>query len=148
MRNLGSISDQTLAGIVATATHGSGIHFGVMSTHVLALTLLLPSNEIVHCSRDPPRNVRLFEATVCGLGATGLILDIKLEVEKAFCLREEHTVRPFGEVVERLDELKREGEHVRLWWFPAVGSVRCMISSRTSLVRFFLSPLPHIYIII
>jgi L-gulonolactone oxidase len=97
MRNLGSISDQTLAGIVATATHGSGVNFGVMSTHVLALTLLAPDNTIRRCS--PTENPDLFEATVCGIGATGLILDIKLEVEPAFRLREVHSLRPFGDVV-------------------------------------------------
>ncbi|KAF7373359.1 FAD-binding PCMH-type domain-containing protein [Mycena sanguinolenta] len=97
MRNLGSISDQTLAGIVTTATHGSGVSFGVMSTHVLGLTLLTPSNTIVSCS--PSENRDLFDATV----------------EKAFRLREVQTVRPFGDVVRDLDELKRDGEHVRLW---------------------------------
>ncbi|KAF8155237.1 D-arabinono-1,4-lactone oxidase-domain-containing protein [Mycena galopus ATCC 62051] len=129
MRNLGSISDQTLAGIVATPTHGSGVDFGVMSTHVLALTILTPDNTIVSCS--PSESPDLFNATVCGLGATGLILTITLEVTKAFRLRDVQTVRPFGDVVRNLDELKREGEHVRLWWFPAVGTVRCMASSRT-----------------
>jgi L-gulonolactone oxidase len=40
MINVGSISDQTLGGIVTTATHGSGINYGVISTHVIALTIL------------------------------------------------------------------------------------------------------------
>ncbi|KAJ7468632.1 D-arabinono-1,4-lactone oxidase-domain-containing protein [Mycena latifolia] len=118
MRNLGSISDQTLAGIVATATHGSGVSFGVMSTHVLALTLLLPSGAVVACS--PTRNKDLFTASICGLGATGLILTITLELEPAFRLRDEHTMMPV------------RTEHVRFWWFPAVGAVRVSAASRTS----------------
>ncbi|KAJ6482901.1 D-arabinono-1,4-lactone oxidase-domain-containing protein [Mycena vitilis] len=130
MRNLGSISDQTLAGIVATATHGSGVSFGVMSTHVLFLTLLTPANTVLTCS--PTENRDLFEATVCGLGATGLILSIALEVEPAFRLRDVHTVRPFAEVVRDLDALKGSGEHTRFWWFPAIGVVRCMVASRTT----------------
>ncbi|KAJ6542696.1 D-arabinono-1,4-lactone oxidase-domain-containing protein [Mycena capillaripes] len=129
MCNLGSISDQTLAGIVATATHGSGSTFGVMSTHVLFLTLLTPSNTILHCS--PTINPDLFDATVCGLGATGLILSIALEVEEAFRLRDVHSVKGFDEVVRDLDVLKASGEHVRFWWFPAVGKVRVMAASRT-----------------
>ncbi|KAJ7160750.1 L-gulonolactone D-arabinono-1,4-lactone oxidase, partial [Mycena filopes] len=145
MRNLGSISDQTLAGIVATSTHGSGVRFGVMSTHVLSLTLLTPANCIAFCSRGvqptqdapwaptiAPANVDLFEATVCGLGATGLILEITLELEPAFNLRDTHVVLPFNEFAERLDELKGRAEHVRFWWFPAVGRVRCSFANRTS----------------
>ncbi|KAJ7777522.1 D-arabinono-1,4-lactone oxidase-domain-containing protein [Mycena maculata] len=130
MRNLGSISDQTLAGIVTTCTHGSGITFGVLSTHVKALTLLRPDNIVVACS--PTENIDLFRATICGLGATGLILTITLELEPAFRLKDEHTMVPFSEVVGNLDTLKMRGEHVRLWWFPAIGRVRVSVANRTT----------------
>ncbi|KAJ7041193.1 D-arabinono-1,4-lactone oxidase-domain-containing protein [Mycena alexandri] len=144
MRNLGSISDQSLAGIITTSTHGSGLAFGVMSTHVLALTLLTPDNRIVRCSRGvrrasdpddwlfPPSNTPLFEATICGLGATGLILSITLELEPRFLLKDTHSVIPFTQFVRQLDDyeegdrkrvqgLKSRAQHVRFWWFPALG---------------------------
>ncbi|KAJ7128136.1 D-arabinono-1,4-lactone oxidase-domain-containing protein [Mycena crocata] len=140
MRNLGSISDQTLAGIVATSTHGSGVDYGVISTHVLALTLLVPDSPaypspsgkgtVVRCS--PNENPDLFTATICGLGATGLILSITLELEPAFRLKDTHTIRPLPEVLRHLDTIKKEGEHVRLWWAPAIGTVRCSVASRVT----------------
>ena len=34
MDNLGSISDQSMAGAIATCTHGSSMEYGVMSTQV------------------------------------------------------------------------------------------------------------------
>lgn len=34
LSNLGSISDQSVAGVMATASHGTGAHFGCMSTFV------------------------------------------------------------------------------------------------------------------
>lgn len=34
LSNLGSISDQSIAGVTATATHGTGAHFGCLSTMV------------------------------------------------------------------------------------------------------------------
>lgn len=34
LSNLGSISDQSIAGVMATATHGTGAHFGCLSTFV------------------------------------------------------------------------------------------------------------------
>nr|GAT50246.1 predicted protein [Mycena chlorophos] len=129
MRNLGSISDQTLSGIVATATHGAGSAFGVMPTHILALTVLLPSGEVVSCS--PAENQELFSASLCGLGATGILLNITLELEPAFNLRDVQTVRTFEHVVRNLDSIKDSGEHVRLWWFPAIGMVRCSVMDRT-----------------
>lgn len=34
LSNLGSISDQSIAGVMATATHGTGAHFGCLPTMV------------------------------------------------------------------------------------------------------------------
>ncbi|KAJ7079568.1 D-arabinono-1,4-lactone oxidase-domain-containing protein [Mycena belliarum] len=129
MRNLGSISDQTLAGIVATASHGAGGAFGVLSTHVLALTLLLPCGRVVRCSRT--RRPDLFTASLCGLGATGLLLSVTLELERAFRLRDAHHTIPFAALVRDLDALKLSAQHVRFWWFPALGRVRVSAASRT-----------------
>jgi L-gulonolactone oxidase len=38
LSNLGSISDQSIAGVMATASHGTGAHFGCMSTFVSMLS--------------------------------------------------------------------------------------------------------------
>jgi L-gulonolactone oxidase len=130
MSVLGSISDQTLAGVVTTATHGTGVNFTCISAYVLALTVLLADGSIVDCSRT--QRSELFMASLCGLGATGIVLRVKLQVEPAFRLREELSTVPFREAVTRLDELAHSGEHVRVWWFPAGGVVRVGSASRTS----------------
>lgn len=64
LRNNGSITEQTLAGIIATATHGSGFDFPVISSHVLELDLISSAEgaEIIHCSREERRD--LFIATL------------------------------------------------------------------------------------
>jgi L-gulonolactone oxidase len=130
MVNVGSISDQTLAGIVTTATHGSGITYGVMSTHVIAMTLLLADGTRVTCSRQ--ESADLFVASICGLGSTGLILTIQLEVRSAFRLKEVQETVDFDYGMKRLDDIVSSAEHVRLWWFPTVGALRvnCADSTR------------------
>lgn len=132
MINVGSISDQTLAGIVTTATHGSGVTYGVMSTHVMALTLLLADGSRVSCSRYERPD--LFIASICGLGSTGLILTIQLEVEPAFRLKEVQESVSFDETIKNLDKIVYAAEHVRLWWFPQVDVVRVSSADRTSKV--------------
>lgn len=129
MINVGSISDQTLAGIVTTATHGSGMNYGVMSTQVMALTLLLADGSRVTCSRNERED--LFMASICGLGSTGLILSIQLEVEPAFRLQEVQETLEFDDVVAHLDEVAHAAEHVRIWWFPSAGTMRVSSSDRT-----------------
>ncbi|KAF7327208.1 FAD-binding PCMH-type domain-containing protein [Mycena kentingensis (nom. inval.)] len=130
MRNVGSISDQTLGGIVTTASHGSGITYQSMSADVVSLRLLLADGHIVSCSRNDRPD--LFLASLCSLGATGIILQITLQVEDAFHLRDEQCSRPFEEVVGNLDTLVRSAEYARFWWIAASHMVKCSVVNRTS----------------
>lgn len=130
MMNVGSISDQTLAGIITTATHGSGIGYGVMSTHVMSLTLLLADGSRASCSLN--ERSELFIATLCGLGATGIILSVQMEVEPAYRLKEYQESLPFDEVVSNFDRLVYSAEHVRFWWFPTADIIRCSYADRTT----------------
>ena len=134
MLNVGSISDQTLAGVVTTATHGTGVAHRVISTHVLALTLLLADGARVTCSRA--HRPDLFLASLCGLGATGLILQIQLEVGPAFRLKETQQSLPFDRVVDNIDAVASAAEHVRLWWFPQADVVRVSSADHTLEVGF------------
>ncbi|KAK7035356.1 D-arabinono-1,4-lactone oxidase [Paramarasmius palmivorus] len=129
MINVGSISDQTLAGIVTTATHGSGIEYGVMSTHVLSLTLLLANGSYAYCSREEKSD--LFMASICGLGSTGFITSVELEVEPAFRLKEVQRSRSFEETMVDLEKVVHSAEHVRFYWFPAADTIRESVLNRT-----------------
>ncbi|KAF8637154.1 hypothetical protein AX17_003058 [Amanita inopinata Kibby_2008] len=129
MTSVGSISDQTLAGVVTTASHGSGLDYGVISMQVMAVTLLLADGSHVSCSRT--HQADLFMATICGLGATGIILNIQLEVEPAFRLKEVQESLPFHTVMKKFDDLVLSAEHVRFWWFPTKDIIRCSYSDRT-----------------
>lgn len=64
LNNNGSITEQTLAGIIATATHGSGFDYPVISSHILELDLISSAEgaEIIRCSREQHKD--LFLATL------------------------------------------------------------------------------------
>ncbi|KAI0270642.1 L-gulonolactone/D-arabinono-1,4-lactone oxidase [Gloeopeniophorella convolvens] len=130
MINLGSISDQTLAGMLTTATHGTGVDHKVLSTHVQAVRLLLADGSKVICSRDHMPD--LFSATLCGLGSTGLILDIRMEVAPAFRLQEVQETFKFDDVINRLNAVAHSAEFVRLWWWPQADDVRVSAMTKTS----------------
>lgn len=130
MPNLGSISEQTLGGALTTATHGSGIDYGVISTHVTALRLLLADGRVVWCSQE--EDTDLFKASLCGLGCTGLLIAVALRVEPAFYLKEVSETIGLDEAINRLDELANSGQHVRMWWFPQTDKVRVDTLNRTN----------------
>lgn len=64
----------TVGGAVASDVHGKNHHIaGCFSSSVEFFKLLLPSGEVVECSRSS--NVELFHATCGGMGLTGIILE-------------------------------------------------------------------------
>ena len=44
--NLGSISAQSLAGAIATGTHGSGLDYGIIASTIVSLRLVVPGGEV------------------------------------------------------------------------------------------------------
>jgi FAD-linked oxidoreductase len=77
MPNLPDINKQTLAGGLATGTHGTGKGFTALHGEVTALRLVLPSGEVAECSRSV--RPELFHAARVGLGAFGVLSEITLQ---------------------------------------------------------------------
>ena len=71
----------TLGGAVANDVHGKNHHVaGTFGCHVTRLSLLRTDEGIVECS--PKTNADLFQATVGGLGLTGILLSIELQLRR------------------------------------------------------------------
>ncbi|ORX92044.1 L-gulonolactone/D-arabinono-1,4-lactone oxidase [Basidiobolus meristosporus CBS 931.73] len=120
MSNLGSISDQSIAGVISTATHGTGVEYGCISTQVTELTLLTADCRRIQCSES--HNVDLFHAALCSLGCLGIILELTIQCEPAFTLHSQQ---------EDFNELIRTAEHVRFWWIPHTEDVVVWKANRT-----------------
>ncbi|GAA3836214.1 D-arabinono-1,4-lactone oxidase [Nocardioides panacisoli] len=116
MEILGDIDRQTIAGAIATGTHGSSRHFGTISTQVRALELVLADGSVVECS--PSENAELFEAARTSLGAFGVITKVTLQCVPLYALRVVDAPMPVDEVLERFDELVDENDHFEFFWFP------------------------------
>lgn len=134
LRNIGSISDQTIGGLISTATHGSGVDYPVISADVqsLELVLPLPGAPIVRVSRE--EDPELFTASQCGLGATGLILSVEITVEDAYRLEEVKDAYGVDDVLESLDLIKESAQHVRVWWYPDGKGMVVARANRTYVV--------------
>ncbi len=80
LHNLASLPHISIAGAVATATHGSGITNSNLATAVAGLELVTSSGEILKASRGDPD----FEGLVVGLGALGVVTRVTLDVQPAY----------------------------------------------------------------
>jgi alditol oxidase len=82
--NLASLPHISVAGAVASATHGSGDRNGNLATSVAALTLVRSDGSVLSASRGEPD----FNGLVVGLGATGAVTRITLDLEPSFEVRQ------------------------------------------------------------
>ena len=80
--NLASLPHISVAGAVATATHGSGDRLGSLATSVRALEFVDAAGEVVALSRDADGDA--FRGAVVSLGALGVVVRLTLDLVPAF----------------------------------------------------------------
>jgi xylitol oxidase len=84
LRNLASLPHISVAGAIATATHGSGDANGNLATAVAGLEMVTSSGDLVTASRGDAD----FDGLVVGLGALGAVTRVTLDVEPAYDVRQ------------------------------------------------------------
>ena len=71
----------TIGGAVANDIHGKNHHNkGSFGNSVESFEILLSNGKVLNCSKN--NNIELFNATIGGLGLTGLILSVKIQLIK------------------------------------------------------------------
>jgi D-arabinono-1,4-lactone oxidase len=117
MPNLGSIDVQSLAGAIATATHGSSMQHGLLSDRVRSLRIVLANGQAVRCSAE--QSPDLFRAALVSLGALGIIAEIEFELVQHTDIEWIQTIRPIEDVLADWNNgLWTSNEFVRVWWLP------------------------------
>ncbi|MGH7898172.1 MAG: D-arabinono-1,4-lactone oxidase, partial [Candidatus Binatia bacterium] len=109
MPNLSDIDYQTLGGLYATSTHGTGLKFGSMSTHVTGIRLATPAGELLDIDRTS--RPELFNAARVSLGALGIASRFTVQCRDAFRLKERMELRKTEEFLEEIDDLVENNQH-------------------------------------
>jgi L-gulonolactone oxidase len=113
--NLGDIDAQTLAGAIATGTHGTGARLQNLSAQVEALELVDGAGERRTLTRE---DGDLLRAARVGLGSLGIVTAVTLRCVPAFRLRGVDTTLPLAEVLDGLEERVDDHDHFEFWTFP------------------------------
>jgi L-gulonolactone oxidase len=129
LRQLGSISAQTLAGATSTGTHGTGVAFGNLATDIVGLTLVTGDARLIEMTEET--HGEDFRAARQGLGALGLVVRVTLQCRPYFRMIERNYPLPFDEALSRLDRLLAENEHLKLYWFPYHPKVKVITYNPT-----------------
>lgn len=109
----------SVGGAVANDVHGKDHHFaGTFGEHVLSLTLVRSSGEVLFCS--PQENPGMFRATIGGLGLTGFIAEVSLQLKRVAGPYFDAEAIPFsslGEFFKISKETEDENWQASVAWF-------------------------------
>jgi xylitol oxidase len=124
LHNLASLPHISVAGAITTATHGSGVQNGNLSTQVAALEIVTADGNVVNLSKQ---DGDMFFAAVVGLGAIGVITRVTLNVLPAFRMRQHvYTKLPLSQVKEHFNEIMSSAYSVSLftdWQSESINEV-------------------------
>ena len=107
--NQGYITDQSVAGAIATATHGSG-PTGSFSSMVTAIKLIDGTGQLRELSATS--SPELFAAAQTHVGVCGFVYAVELQVRDAFALRARRELTTLGEA------LRQRGDYNWFMWNP------------------------------
>ncbi len=127
--NQGDIDRQTLAGAVATGTHGTGRALPSLSAAVRGARVVLAEGRVVDCHADS--EPELFEAVRLHLGAVGVVIRLTLAVRPAYRLRERLWLEPVEELLPRLPERVAAHRHFEFFWWPGRDRAVCKAIDET-----------------
>jgi xylitol oxidase len=109
---MASLPHISVAGAVATATHGSGDHAGNLATAVRELELVTAAGELVRVGRGDER----FDGFVVALGALGVVTRVTLAVEPYYELRQRvFEGLAWSDLFDHLAEVTSAGESVSVF---------------------------------
>lgn len=124
---LGSVSEQSVAGLISTGTHGSGLGHRIVAANVIALRLLTADGAF----HDAQEGSDLLLAARVGLGSLGVITRVSFRCVDAFNLEEQGTPMSFDAALATIPELVAEADFLKYWWIPHTDYMQVFRSERS-----------------
>jgi L-gulonolactone oxidase len=114
--NLGDVDTQTVAGALATGTHGTGSTHPCLAAQVRAIELVTADGEVVELT--PDNDKAMFAAAQVSVGALGAVSTVTLQCVPGFNLHANEGPMRVEEAVERFEELAEGNEHFEFFCVP------------------------------
>ncbi|HSC04981.1 MAG TPA: FAD-binding protein [Solirubrobacteraceae bacterium] len=152
LSNMGGYDHQTIAGVISTSTHGSGITFGPLNDFIRSLDIVVAGGEVLRIEpadgpTDPERfaahfgeerrlvqDDHMFNAVAVSMGCMGVICTVMIEVEPKYYLREVREFHTWEKVrADLLDgEALRKNRHYEVLFSPYERKHRypCLVTTR------------------
>lgn len=120
LRNLGSITEQSIAGAISTGTHGTGLTLGSIGTQIIGVRLVSGTGDIVTITNQEPDRLN---AARLNLGALGVITQMTIQCVADYDLECATYWCKFDSIVDKMETLAQTNTRVKFWWLiPPIGA--------------------------
>ena len=120
-----SLPHVTVAGAIATGTHGSGIAFGNMASQVSALEIVVADGSIVRYTRD--EHPHHFDCAAVSLGMLGVVARVTLDIVPAYEVDQVALKDvPLSTYLQHLEEFNRSFDSVSAFVDFSKDIVECL----------------------
>ncbi len=129
MPNLGDIAYQSIAGAIATATHGTGLMFGNLATTIVGMEIVTGAGKVLWC--DAETNAEVWSVARVGIGALGIITKVTIQCVPAFNLRVTETIEPLADLLAHFPDYVTATDHFEFFWIPGTNDAQVKRNERT-----------------
>jgi FAD/FMN-containing dehydrogenase len=119
LANLGSITEQSIAGAISTGTHGTGLKISNIGTQIIGMKLIAGTGDVINITQAA---TDVLNAARLSLGALGIISEVTIQCVDDYQLELAAYWYKFDEIVDQMETLAKENTRVKFWWLiPPMG---------------------------
>lgn len=119
LANLGSITEQSIAGVISTGTHGTGLTLGNIGTQIITIRLVTGTGDVISITEQEKDRLN---AARHSLGALGIITQVTIQCVPDYNLEFAAYWTKFDAIVDQMETLAQQNMRVKFWWLiPPIG---------------------------
>lgn len=122
MQNLGDVDTQTIAGVIGTGTHGSGLKLPNISATLVGVRAVTGAAEVVDWSIE--QQPELIDAARVSMGLLAIFTAVRLQLEPTYRLRRREYCARTDDCLAHLDELADAHRNFDFYWYPRRDEVK------------------------
>lgn len=130
MLNIPDINKQSLAGAIATGTHGTGIQLPALHGRVESFRLMKLDGEEILCS--PAENADIFHAALVGMGSFGIVTEYTLKNWPLRRTERKVDIIPFDDLLADWQNLYLNNRNAEFFYIPFTGITARILHNQTT----------------
>jgi FAD/FMN-containing dehydrogenase len=140
LANIGSITEQSIAGAFSTGTHGTGLTLANIGTQIVAIRLVNGNGDIVTFTEAEQDHLN---AARLSLGALGIITEVTIQCVPDYNLEFAAYWTKFDTIVDQMETIAQQNLRVKFWWLvPPIGPKNDVIMTTENAVSATAPPGP------